>query len=99
MYGSFTNFTVASLLAYSLWSGDSFNCRAASRALMESHIGGCAERKVALECAPDGFPGRINLHSTRTLTQMRFRSPSEVLAKFWQNSGKPYERADKAVLW
>src|ERR1700680_1018669 len=66
---------------------------------MQPHIGCCAERKVALECAPDGFPDRINPKSTRTVTPLRFRSPSEVLAKFWQNSCGPYERADKAVLW
>ena len=61
-------------------------------------FGVAGEHRAALESALDGFPDRIHPHSSRTVTPSRFRSPSKVLAKFWQISGRRYDVANQALL-
>jgi hypothetical protein len=39
----------------------------------------CLEHPAELECALDGFPDRIHPHSSRTVTLLRFQSPSKLL--------------------
>src|SRR5271169_578801 len=56
------------------------------------------EHQAALESALDGFPDRIHPHSSRTVTPLRFQSPSKVLENLWIIYCSPYEQADKALL-
>ena len=48
-------------------------------------FGVAGEHWAALESALDGFPDRIHPHSSRTVTPLRFRSPSKFLARFLEN--------------
>src|SRR5260370_7073319 len=57
----------------------------------KDNIRHCLEPPSALESASDGLFQIGSFPTPRTLTGRRFRSPSQVLEKFWGKSCRPYE--------